>query len=255
MIPYEGIDLDFSLAGKTAVITGGAAGIGYATAEFFHEKGANLILSDINPDIGKIAKKLGGNCISVHGDVCDAEHPKKVIEAGVAAFGKIDILINNAGVGVIAPAEIYSAEDWNNTIAINLSACFFMAQAVGNHMIEHGVKGSIVNVASQASVIALDKHVAYCASKAGLIAITQVLALEWGKYGIRTNAVSPTVVLTELGRGSWDNPVGDAFKKELPAERFAEPDEVAACIGFLCSKAAGMITGHNLLIDGGYTAK
>jgi len=104
-------------------------------------------------------------------------------------------------------------------------------------------------------VIALDKHVAYCASKGGIISMTQVLALEWGKHNIRVNCVSPTVVLTELGHKAWDGPVGDAFKKEIPAGRFAEPDEVAGVIAFLCSDTAAMITGHNLLIDGGYTIK
>ncbi|GMO15125.1 MAG: hypothetical protein Pg6A_01130 [Termitinemataceae bacterium] len=130
-----------------------------------------------------------------------------------------------------------------------------MAAGFCAYCIEKKVSGSIVNMASQAGVIALDKHVAYCASKGGIISMTKVLAMEWGKYGIRVNCVSPTVVLTELGHRAWDGPVGDAFKKEIPAERFAEPDEIAGVIAFLCSGAAAMITGHNLLVDGGYTIK
>lgn len=147
-------------------------------------------------------------------------------------------------------AETISADAWNRTININLSACFFMAQAVGKYMIDNHVNGSIVNMASQAGVIALDKHVAYCAAKGGIIAMTKVMAKEWGTYGIRVNAVAPTVVLTALGHKAWDGPVGDAFKKTIPAERFAEPEEIASVIAFLCSKGAGMITGHNLLVDG-----
>jgi NAD(P)-dependent dehydrogenase (short-subunit alcohol dehydrogenase family) len=108
---------------------------------------------------------------------------------------------------------------------------------------------------SQAGVVALEGHVAYCASKGGLIAMTKVLALEWGKYGIRVNAVSPTVVLTELGKIAWGGEAGAELKKQMPSERFAEPDEIAAVIAFLCSGNAAMITGHNLLIDGGYTIK
>ena len=253
MIEYSGIDLDFSLEGKTVIVTGGAAGIGYATAEFFQQKGANLVLADLNPEVDKIARDLGKNCIGVSGNVCDEAHRSAVIEAAIKSFGQVDILINSAGIVALDAAESLSASDWDRTISINLSASFFMAQAVGKYMIENGVKGSIVNIASQAGVIALDKHVAYCASKAGIISMTQVLAYEWGKHGIRVNAVSPTVVLTELGRKAWDGPHGDAFKAQMPSGRFAEPDEVAACIGFLCSKAAGMITGHNLLIDGGFT--
>ena len=255
MLKYEGADLDFSLKGKTAIITGGAAGIGYAAAKFFHDKGVNLVLADMNPKVEEVSKSLGNNCVGVCGNICDADFPGKVVEAGVKAFGRIDILINNAGASALDSAENISADDWNKTINVNLSANFFMAQAVGKYMIDNSAGGCIVNVASQAGVIALDKHVAYCASKGGVISMTQVLALEWGKYGIRVNAVSPTVVLTEMGRMAWDNPVGDAVKKEMPSGRFAETDEIAACIAFLCTKGAAMITGENLIIDGGYTIK
>lgn len=255
MLKYDGVDITYSIEGKTAVITGGAAGIGYATAQFFHDKKANVILADLSPDVDTIAKELGEGCIGVTGNVCDPDYPGKVIEAGVKAFGKIDILVNCAGIVALENAEDISAKDWNRTIDINLSASFFMAQAVGKYMIENKIDGCIVNMASQAGVIALDKHVAYCASKGGIIAMTKVLAKEWGKYGIRVNAVSPTVVLTALGHKAWDGPVGDAFKKEMPSERFAEPEEIAACIAFLCSRGAGMITGHNLVVDGGFTIK
>ena len=255
MLKYEGVDLNYSLEGKTAIITGGAAGIGWATAEFFHNKGVNLVLADLNPEVDKLAKSLGENAIGVAGNVCDAAYPAQVIEAGVKAFGQIDILVNCAGIVALEDAELISADDWNRTISINLSASFFMAQAVGKYMIDNKINGSIVNMASQAGVIALDKHVAYCASKGGIIAMTKVMAKEWGPKGIRVNCVSPTVVLTALGHKAWDGPVGDAFKKEMPSERFAEPAEIAAAIAFLCSKGAGMITGHNLLIDGGFTIK
>ena len=248
--------IKFNLEGKTALITGGAAGIGNMTAEYFLSQGANVILADLNPDVSAVAEAMGGaKAIGVAGNVCDEAYRAEVIRRGVEAFGKIDILVNCAGIVALENAETISADYWNNTININLSGSFFMAQAVGKYMIDNGVKGSIVNIASQAGVIALDKHVAYCAAKGGIIAMTKVMALEWGKYGIRVNAVSPTVVLTALGHKAWDGPVGDAFKKEIPAERFAEPEEVSSVIAFLCSDAAAMITGHNLLIDGGYTIK
>ncbi len=253
MLPYDGVDLDYSLQGKTAIITGGAAGIGHATAEFFHKKGVNVVLADLNSKLDEVAKEIGENTIGVIGNVCDVDYPTKVISEAVAAFGKVDILVNCAGIVALDNAETISADAWNRTININLSACFFMAQAVGKYMIDNHVNGSIVNMASQAGVIALDKHVAYCAAKGGIIAMTKVMAKEWGTYGIRVNAVAPTVVLTALGHKAWDGPVGDAFKKTIPAERFAEPEEIASVIAFLCSKGAGMITGHNLLVDGGFT--
>lgn len=252
----EIMTMDLGLAGKTAIITGGAAGIGNCTAEYLLKQGVNVVLADLNPTVDDIAKEMGGEkAIGVAGNVCDPKYIQQVIDEGVKAFGQVDILVNCAGIVALESAEIISADDWNKTININLSASFFMAQAVGKYMIDNGVKGSIVNIASQAGVIALDKHVAYCAAKGGIIAMTKVLAMEWGKYGIRVNAVAPTVVLTALGHKAWDGPVGDAFKKEMPSERFAEPEEISSVIAFLCSKGAAMITGHNLLIDGGYTIK
>ena len=255
MIPYKGVDINFSLEGKTAIITGGATGIGYATADFFSKKGVNLVLFDLNPNVDAIAKRLGSQNIGIQGNVCDAIHRNNSLDAGVKAFGKVDILVNSAGIVLLEKAESISEDTWNRTIAVNLTGSFMMAQAFGAYLIENKIPGSIVNIASQAGVIALDKHAAYCASKAGIISISQVLAFEWGKYGIRVNCVSPTVVLTELGHKAWDGPAGEAFKKEIPAERFAEPDEIAGVIAFLCSENAAMITGHNLLIDGGYTIK
>lgn len=255
MIQYHGADPEYSLKGKTAVITGGAAGIGYATAEFFTRKGVNLVLADLNPKVDEIAKSLGGKNAGVAGDVTSTAYPEQVIQKAVDTFGSADILVNSAGVALLEKAEILSEEYWDKTMDINVKGSFLMAQAFGKYLIDQGRPGSIVNIASQAGVIALDRHVAYCASKGAIISMTQVFAMEWGKYGIRVNAVSPTVVLTELGHKAWDGPVGDAFKKEMPSERFAEPDEIAGVIAFLCTDNAAMITGHNLLIDGGYTIK
>jgi NAD(P)-dependent dehydrogenase (short-subunit alcohol dehydrogenase family) len=255
MLSYHGADVNFSLEGKTAIITGGAAGIGNATANFFAQKGVNLVLADMNPDVETIARKLGPGHIGVSGNVSDAAYRQSVVDSAIKNFGKADILVNSAGIVALEKAEVISEEFWNRTININLTASFMMAQAFGSYLIKNNLPGSIVNLASQAGTIALDKHVAYCASKGGIIAMTKVLALEWGKYGIRVNCVSPTVVLTELGHKAWDGPVGDAFKKEIPAGRFAEPDEIAGVIAFLCSNTAAMITGHDLLIDGGFTIK
>lgn len=255
MLKYYGADADFSLEGKTAIITGGAAGIGYATAEFFAKKGVNLVLADLNPMVDEKAKGLSDKAIGVAGDATNAEYRSKVLKKAVDIFGQVDILVNCAGIVALEKAELISEADWDKTMNVNLKASFMMAQMMGKYFIDNQINGCIVNMASQAGVIALDKHVAYCASKGAIIAMTKVMAYEWGQYGIRVNAVSPTVVLTELGHKAWDGPVGDAFKEEMPSRRFAEPDEIAGAIAFLCSGAAGMITGHNLLIDGGYTIK
>ena len=253
MLPYNGVDAEYSLEGKVAVITGGAAGIGRATADFFAKKGVSLVLADLNPQVDDIAKSISDNAIGVAGDVTCGEYRQKVLDEAIARFGKVDILVNCAGVVFLEDAEILPESYWDKTMAINLKASFMMAQLMGKYFIDQKIPGCIVNMASQAGVIALDRHVAYCAAKGGIISMTQVMAKEWGKYGIRVNAVAPTVVLTELGHKAWDGPVGDAFKKTLPSERFAEPEEIAGVIAFLCSNAAGMITGHNLLVDGGFT--
>jgi NAD(P)-dependent dehydrogenase (short-subunit alcohol dehydrogenase family) len=255
MIQYSKTDANFNLAGKTAIITGGAAGIGFAAAQFFAAKGVNCVLADLSPDTKKTAESLEGNHIGLSGDILDDHYRKIVIETAAKMYPSVDFLLNSAGIALLEKAESISSEYWERTIDINLTASFKMAQLFGKYLIESEKPGVIVNMASQAGVIALDKHVAYCASKGGIIAMTKVLAYEWGRYGIRVNCVSPTVVLTELGHKAWDGPVGDAFKKEIPAERFAEPDEIAAAIAFLCSDNASMITGHNLLIDGGFTIK
>lgn len=255
MLKYYGSDPAFSLEGKVAIITGGAAGIGHETAKFFVKKGVKVVLADMNKNADKIAKELSSDCIGISGDITDDVYRKHVVSKTSELYGTIDILVNCAGIVALDNAENISDKMWDSTININLTASFKMAQAVGKYMIDNKVSGCIVNMASQAGVIALDKHVAYCASKGGIIAMTKVMALEWGKYGIRVNAVSPTVVLTELGHKAWDGPVGEEFKKQMPSERFAEPDEIAGVIAFLCSGAAGMITGHNLLVDGGFTIK
>jgi NAD(P)-dependent dehydrogenase (short-subunit alcohol dehydrogenase family) len=172
----------------------------------------------------------------------------------LAAFGRIDILVNSAGVVMLAPAAELSEKAWDTTIDVNLKGTFLMCQAVGTAMRAAG-GGAIINMASQAATVALDQHVAYCASKFGVVGVSKVLAAEWGRDGVRVNTISPTVVLTELGRKAWEGPRGDALKQQIPTGRFALPDEVAAAAVYLASDAAAMVNGADLLIDGGYTIR
>jgi NAD(P)-dependent dehydrogenase (short-subunit alcohol dehydrogenase family) len=170
-------------------------------------------------------------------------------------MGGIDILVNSAGIVDLAPAEDISLAAWDRTLAVNLTGSFLMAQAVGRAMIARGKGGRIVNLASQAGSVAIEGHVAYCASKFAIIGVTRTLALEWGRHGITVNSISPTVVLTDLGRKAWDGPKGEAMKALIPTGRFAEPHEIASAAVFLASDEAAMINGADLLVDGGYTVK
>jgi NAD(P)-dependent dehydrogenase (short-subunit alcohol dehydrogenase family) len=252
---FRGYDKSFSLNGKAALITGGGGGIGKAIATLFYEKGANLILVDLNPGIQMVGQEIAPDqerLTTVVADITLPSQREEAVAAGLAKFGAIDILVNNAGVALLEPALEVPEVNWDKTMDLNLKAAFFLAQRVGSEMAKHG-GGKIVNIASQAGVIALDRHVAYCASKAAIISMTKVLALEWAKHDIQVNAISPTVVLTELGKKAWAGEVGEQMKKKIPAGRFAYPEEIAACALFLASSAAAMITGENLVIDGGYT--
>ena len=254
-LDYQGYDSSFSLSGKTALITGGGAGIGRAIANLFYEKGANLVLADLNPNIDALGQEIAPDAQrlqTVAADVTRADGREQVVQAALAKFGAINILVNNAGIVRLAPALETSEEDWDRTMDINLRAAFFLSQRVGQEMVKQG-SGKIVNLASQAGIVALDRHVAYCAGKAAIISMTKVLALEWGPLNIQTNAISPTVVLTELGKKAWAGEVGEAMKLKIPARRFAYPEEIAACALFLASDAAAMVNGENLVIDGGYT--
>lgn len=251
MKTFNGYNTEFSLDGKVALITGGAAGIGLAIAHLYVEKGAKVALVDKSDKVIDIANNMK-NTIGIQCDITKSDPVSHMIEQVVEHFGALDIVVNSAGIVALAPAENLSEQDWDLTMNVNLKGTFLVCQAAGNVMIKQG-KGKIINMASQAGVIALDQHVAYCASKAAIIGLTQVLALEWSPKGIQTNAISPTIVLTELGKKAWEGPKGDEMKGKIPARRFAEPSEIAACALFLASDAADMITGHNLVIDGGYS--
>lgn len=246
---------DFSLSGKLAVVTGAASGIGAAIAEGFAAKGARVALLDMNLDAAGARAASLPDARAFACNVTDAGSIAKAVAAVRAEMGEIDILVNSAGIVDLAPAEEISDTAWTRTIEVNLTGSFLMAREVGRAMIAAGQGGRIVNLASQAGSVAIDGHVAYCASKFGIIGVTKTLALEWGRHGITVNSISPTVVLTDLGRKAWDGPKGEAMKAQIPAGRFAEPHEIAAAAVFLASDEAAMINGADLLVDGGYTVK
>ncbi|EAA7555147.1 D-threitol dehydrogenase [Salmonella enterica] len=242
------------LEGKVAMITGGAAGIGYAIASRFISQGCRVVLLDRSESVRDVARHLGpvSQVLGLRADVTSSPAVEQAIGETLHHFGALDILVNSAGIVMLDPAEALSEAAWNATLAVNLTGVFLMSQIAGRHFLQQK-GGTIINLASQAGVVALPGHLAYCASKAGVIGLTQVLALEWGPHNVRVNAISPTVVLTELGRKAWSGTVAEEMLQKIPLRRFAQPEDVAAAALYLASDAANMITGTNLVIDGGYT--
>lgn len=237
---------------KVVLVTGAAAGIGEAIAIAFAQEGATVLLADRDEHVHDLARKLGSKSRGYLLDVRDEAAIEAMVDAAKAEFGRIDIAVNNAGIGPLAPAESYPTTEWDNTIGINLKGAFLVARAVARGMLERH-QGRIINMSSQASIIGIEGHVAYCSSKAGMLGMTRCMALEWGPRGLTVNAISPTVVETQLGLTGWAGEKGERARAAIPTRRFAKPEEVAAAVLYIAGDSAAMINGANLVIDGGYT--
>lgn len=249
----DSLERDFD--GRTALVTGGAGGIGLAIARQLAEGGARVVLVDLERqalDAAAASLAEPRHHLALAVDVTRPAGVEQAVATVLEATGRIDILVNSAGVALLEPAGEVSEAAWERTLAVNLTAPLLLAQAVAPAM-RRQRHGRIINLASQASVVALRRHAAYCASKAGLVGLTRVLALEWATDGITVNAISPTVVDTPLGRKAWAGQVGEAMRGLIPTGRFAQPEEVARLAVFLAGTHAGMLTGENIVIDGGYS--
>lgn len=240
------------LTGLTALITGAAGGIGTALAERFAQAGARLALADLN-DTEALADRLGPGHRAY---TLDLEDPAQIaaLVAQVGDESGLDILINNAGLGIVFPLDQLDLDAWDRTMRINLRAPWLMAAAALPWLKASG-RGRIINIASQAGVVAIAEHAAYGASKAGLINLTQVMAVEWACHGITANAIAPTVVETPMALVGWAGEKGDQARREIPVGRFAKPHEIASAALYLASADAGIVNGATLMADGGYTIR
>ena len=251
--------LEINLSGRHAVVTGAGTGIGRSISVHLARAGADVfgvgLAADELTGLGDELSALGVRFGYAVGDLRDLAVCARVCREAEAFLGDIDVLVNNAGVALTAPVEEVTEADWDATLDTNVKAAFFLTQAIGRGMVARG-RGRIISIASQAATVGLPEHAAYCASKAAIVAMTRVLAIEWGPRGVTANAVAPTVILTPLGERVWGDPEKSRpMIAKIPLRRFGQPAEVAGVVAFLASDLASLINGEVVAVDGGYTAQ
>ncbi len=250
----------FDLNGQVALVTGAARGLGRAISLALANAGADVALGlrdmKAHGDLPREIASVGGKALPLQMDMTRLDQIRGAVDQTVSHFGKLDILVNNAGVAPGNLAEQVREQDLDFTLAINLKGTFFASQAAGRVMMKQN-GGSIVNMSSQAGFAALPGESVYCMTKAGIAHLTKCLAIEWGKYNIRVNAVAPTFIHTPGTEPALSNAEfrADVIERIAGLHRIGEPMEVAGAVVFLASPAASLITGHTLLIDGGWTAR
>ena len=250
----------FNLADKSGLVTGAGSGIGKAMASGLVEAGAEVVIAGRKMDrLESAAREMNsagtGRAVPVQADVSAVDGIKALFNRVVDEFGKVDFLFNNAGTIFRSPTEDFPVEEWNRVLAVNLTAPFVLAQMAARHMIAKGIKGSIVNTSSLLAMFGGKTVPAYAASKGGLTQVTRTMCNDWGKYGIRANAIGPGWVRTELTQAlREDEGRYSEISARIPLGRWAEPEDLAGLAVFLVSDASAYITGQLIFIDGGYTA-
>ncbi|HET9499311.1 MAG TPA: 3-oxoacyl-ACP reductase family protein [Marmoricola sp.] len=245
----------FRLDGKVALVTGSSSGLGVAFAQGLAEAGADVVLGarrvERLEDTAALVRAAGRRALSVGTDVANPDSCQALVDAAMAEFGRVDVLVNNAGIGTAVPATRETPEQFRAVIDVNLNGCYWMAQACGRVM---QAGSSVVNISSVLGLTTAGlPQAAYAASKAGLIGLTRDLAQQWtGRKGIRVNAVAPGFFASEMTEQYPDGYL-ESQQQRIPAERTGDPRELAATVVFLASDAAGYITGQTLAVDGGMT--
>ena len=249
---------EFSLTDRVALVTGAGRGIGRYLAQGLARYGADIIatgrtISQLEEAAQEI-RQLGRRCLVVPMDITQKADIEKGVEKAFQHFGRIDILVNNAGINIPKPALEVTEEDWRRVLDSNLTGLFFCCQAVGRIMVNQK-SGKIINISSQTGTVAIQWRAAYCSSKAGVNLLTKVLALEWGPHNINVNAVAPTFIETPMTKPMLENP---AFREmvlnKILLGRVGQPKDVLGAVIYLASEASSLVTGHVLLVDGGWTA-
>lgn len=248
----------FSLQGKRALVTGASKGIGLSICEVLADAGADIAAVGRDEagleEARKLVEARGRDCLEIVADLATVEGAETAAQVALERFGTVDILVNNAGVALIDPILEASVDDWDKTMAVNLRAPFLLAKALAPAMIAQKA-GKIVNISSQAGIIAIDDHAAYSASKGGLNSLTKVMMAEWARYNIQCNAICPTIILTPMGEQVWGEPEkGQPMLDKTPLGRFGRPIEVADMVLYLAAPASDLVNGETMLIDGGFAS-
>ena len=250
----------FDLSGQVALVTGAARGLGRAISLALANAGADVALGlrirDTAVDLVQEIEAMGRKALPLQMDMAYLDQINSAVNDGVARFGRLDILVNNAGVAPGHLAEEFTEEDFDYTMAVNVKGTFFASQAAGRVMIRQK-RGRIINMSSQAGFVALPTESVYCTTKAAIAHMTKCLAVEGGKYNINVNAVAPTFIFTPGTEEALADPAfrADTIERIAALHRIGEPMEVTGAVVFLASPAASLITGHTILIDGGWTAR
>lgn len=250
----------FKLDGRVALVTGSSRGLGFVMAQALAEAGADVVVTsrkkeEAEASANAIAQATGRRALGVAADVTDASQINAMVQTTLEAFGRIDILVNNAGINIRKPIEEFDEESWDRVQTTNLKAPFLCCQAVGRQMKEQR-SGRIINIASMLGLTGLPERSAYCSSKAGLIQLTKVLALEWAPYNVTVNALCPGPFATDLNLPVINNPQANQyFLNHIPLGRWGRPEELKGVITFLASDAASFMTGAAVTFDGGWTAE
>ena len=244
------------LQDQVAIITGSARGIGRATARCLAQEGASIVIADINgegaQDAAAEIEGLGRPALAVATDVAEQAQVQAMVQQAIETFGRIDMLVNNAGNAALTPLLETTPEEWDRTIKIHLYGTFFCTQAVVAHMVPH-VRGRIVNMSSVSGLVGSAGRSAYGAAKGGIATLTKVLAVELAPHGIRVNAIAPGAVETELSRAAWTPADQEGYFRLTPIERLGQPEDIARAALFLCSPQSDYVTGHILAVDGGFS--
>lgn len=241
------------LKNKVAVVTGASRGIGQGIALKLAKQGANIVVGDIinGEETVRLIKRLKRKAIYVKVDTSDETSVDNLINEAIKKFKRLDILVNNAGIYKAGNSEEFMEEDWDRILDINLKGYFLCCQKAFPYLKKS--KGSIVNISSIAGLMGFNQSVAYCASKAGIILLTKTLAGDWGRYGIRVNAICPGLIKTAMTRDVLNNKkMKNSILDKLAVKRVGNPEDIANGVVFLASKEAGYVTGHALVIDGGW---